>query len=114
MQERSTSSGLMPLPSLPVLPRLGGNMSSSLLPGLPSRPDSSVLLRASRCTCCKHEQLRVATLEGTQDKNARPMNSKSPHRDLALSYAPSQAQAKLFSLQAVPELLWQHAQEHTL
>ena len=49
------SSGLMALPSLPVLPRLDGDMSSSLLPGLPSPPDSSVLLRASRCACCKHQ-----------------------------------------------------------
>ena len=49
------SSGLIPLPSLPVLPRLAGDMSSPLLPGLPSPPDSSVLLRASKCTCCKQE-----------------------------------------------------------
>ena len=32
---RSTSSGWMPLPVLPTLPRLGGEARSSLLPGLP-------------------------------------------------------------------------------
>ena len=78
------SSGLMPLPSLPVLPRLGGDLSSSLLPGLPSPPDSSVLRRASRCTCCKREGQDLATLEDTQDDNASPINITLPHHKMAL------------------------------
>ena len=79
------SSGLMALPSLPVLPRLDGDMSSSLLPGRPSPADSSVLLRASRCACCKHERCKSATLEGRHEKFARPINVTPPHLNLALS-----------------------------
>ena len=79
------SSGLMALPSLPVLPRLDGDMSSSLLLGLPSPPDSSVLLRASRCACCKHERCKSATLEGRHDKVARLINVTLPHHNLVVS-----------------------------
>ena len=51
---RSTSSGWMPLPVLPTLLRLGGEARSSLLPGLPIPPDSSVLLNASSCRSYKN------------------------------------------------------------
>lgn len=79
------SSGLMLLPSLPVLPRLDGDTSSSLLHGLPSPPDSSVLLRASRCACCKHERCKSLILEGRNDKIARPVNVTLPHHNLEVS-----------------------------
>lgn len=52
MQVRSMSSGLMPLPVLPMLARLGGDDRSPPLLGRPSPPDSFVLLSASNCRSC--------------------------------------------------------------